>query len=147
MQNITVKYSEVKKAIEEVKNLIENTIGVKSSKIKLNNAFYQDFGVYELDWDEFIIAYENKFNSNLEGLLYERFFAEVGDEFINFKLTFLRIVYSFTAPINKNHRKKLTYLKSKKHKKLEKLTVADIVLSSINKKFTERKNVNLILVH
>ena len=62
MEIITAKYSEVKKAILEVKKLTANSCGIKYSKINLKKSYYQDFKVYEMDWDFFIEEYEKKFN-------------------------------------------------------------------------------------
>jgi hypothetical protein len=145
MQKITAKYSEVRNAILEVKNLTENCCGIKSSKISLNKSYYQDFGIYELDWDFFLDEYEKKFNSNLDGLKYERFFPEIGDKILYLKATPKIIFYKLLSIFDKKYKLELQKLNSKFKKDLEKLTVGDIVLSVLAKKFVERKNIQLVL--
>ncbi len=85
--------------------------------MKVNKSFYQDYGIFGGDWNYFIEEFEKKFNQNLEGLEYERFFIEEGD----FRNIFRKV-------------------------KKERLTIGDIVLSVLNGKFTERKNTILNLI-
>ncbi|MCG9791366.1 DUF1493 family protein [Flavobacterium algicola] len=145
MEKIGAKYSEVKNAILEVKILTANCCGIKYSKINLNKSFYQDFKVYELDWDSFLEEYEKKFNSNLYGLKYGRFFPEVEDQIINLKATPRIIFYKLLSLFDKKYKLELQKLNSRFKKDLGKLTVGDIVLSVLAKKFVERKNVKLVL--
>jgi hypothetical protein len=145
MEIITSKYSEVKKAILEVKKLTANSCGIKYSKINLKESYYQDFKVYELDWDFFIEEYEKKFNSNLNGLKYERFFPEVENQILHLKSTPKIIFYKLLSFFDKKYKAELQKLNSQFNKDLEKLTVGDIVLSVLTKKFVERKNVKLVL--
>jgi hypothetical protein len=145
MEKITAKYSEVKNAIQEVKKLTENSCGIKYSKIDLKKSYYQDFKVHELDWDFFIEEYEKKFNSNLKGLKYERFFPEVENQVLYLKSIPTIIFYKLVSFFDKKYKAELQTLNSQFKKDLEKLTVGDIVLSVLAKKFVERKNVKLIL--
>lgn len=145
MEKITAKYSEVKRTILEVKNLTEHSCGIKHSKINLKKSYYQDFKVYELDWDFFLEEYEKKFNSNLNGLKYERFFPEVANQILYLKSTPKIIFYKLLSIFDKKYKAELQKLNSQFKKDLEKLTVGDIVLSVLAKKFVERKNVKLVL--
>lgn len=146
MEKITAKYSEVKKTILEVKKLTADSCGIKQSKINLKKSYYQDFKIYELDWDFFLEEYEKKFNTNLNGLKYERFFPEVKDQILYLKSTPLIIFYKLLSIFDKKYKAELKKLNSQFKKDLEKLTVGDIVLSFLAKKFVERKNVKLVLM-
>ena len=145
MEQITCKYSVVKNAILEVKNLTEKCCGIKASKLHLNKSYYQDFGIYELDWDSFLNEYEKKFNSNLYGLKYERFFPEIEDQILYIKATPKILFYKTLSLFAKKYKCEIHKLDLKFKKDLEKLTVADIVLSVLAKKFVERKNIKLVL--
>lgn len=145
MEQITAKYSEVKNVIIEVKKLIQKTCGSRQKKIKLTDAFYQDYKLYELDWDEFLLEYEEKFNSNLIGLNYERFFPEIGDNILRLKIRIQILFFKILNKFSKNFDNKISNLTLKYPKNLERLTVADIVLSLLKQQFVERKNIILKL--
>lgn len=146
MQNLNAKYSEVKDAILEVKKLTAACCGIKYSEIDLYKSYYQDFKIYELEWDNFLEEYENKFHSDLEGLEYERFFPEIGDQILHFKATPKIIIYKLLSFFDKNKKLELHKLQKQLTKNLEKLTVGDIVLSVLAKKFVERKEIKLIII-
>lgn len=145
MEKITAKYLEVKNAILEVKKLTANCCGVHYSKINLNSSYYRDFKVCDLDWDFFLEEYEKKFNSNLNGLEYERFFPEIEDQIAHLKATPKIILYKLLSIFDNKYKLELQKLNLSFKKKLEKLTVGDIVLSVLAKKFVERKNIKLVL--
>ena len=139
MINLNATYSEVKNSILEVKTLTATSCGIKYSKINLNKSYYQDFKIYELEWDFFLEEYENKFNSNLEGLDYDRFFPEIGDQLLHLKATPKIIIYKLLSFFDKNKKLEVQRLEKQFTKNFEKLTVGDIVLSVLAKKFVERK--------
>lgn len=145
MEKITAKYSEVKNAILEVKKQTANCCGVRYSKINLDKSYYQDFQIYDMDWDFFIKEYEEKFNSNLNGLEYERFFPEIEDQIAYLKATPKIILYKLLSTFDKKYKLEVQKLHLSFKKKLEKLTVGDIALSVLAKKFVERKNIKLVL--
>lgn len=51
METICAKYSDVKSAILAVKQLSEDLGYRRKGKTKLSDAYYLDYGIYELDWD------------------------------------------------------------------------------------------------
>lgn len=53
METICAKYSDVKSAILAVKQLSEDLGYRRKGKTKLSDAYYLDYGIYELDWDFF----------------------------------------------------------------------------------------------
>ena len=77
METICAKYSDVKSAILAVKQLSEDLGYRRKGKTKLSDAYYLDYGIYELDWDFFLEEYEKRFNLTLEGLTYEDYFPEL----------------------------------------------------------------------
>ncbi|WP_313377070.1 hypothetical protein [Chishuiella sp.] len=113
----------------------------KTKKIKLTVAYYQDYKLYELDWNEFLLEYEDQFNSSLIGLNYERFFPEIGDNILRLKIR----IQIYFLKFSKNFDNKISNLTLKYPKNLERLTVADIVLSVLKQQFVERKNIILKL--
>ncbi len=145
MKIITAKYSEVKNTILEVKTLTAKCCGIKYSKVNLNKSYWQDFKIYELDWDFFLEEYERNFESNLDGLEYERFFPEIEVQLARLKVSPKMILYQLLSIFDRKYKLELEMLNSKFKKKLEHLTVGDIVLSVLAKKFVERKNIKLVL--
>lgn len=145
MEKITAKYSEVKNAILEVKSLTADC-GIKYSKINLENSYWQDFKIHELDWDFFLEEFEKKFNLNLDGLEYKRFFPEVLDQFFRLRATPKIIFYKGLSFFDKKYKNEVNRLNAKFKEELERLTVGDLVLCVLTKKFVERDKIELVLI-
>jgi len=142
MGAIYAKYSDVKTAILAVKQLSEDLGYRKKGRTALSDAYYQDYGIYELDWDFFLEEYEKRFNSTLEGLMYEKYFPEVKplEDLLKFPLLVILKILSFFSERTKGLYRNIIY------DRYLRLEVGDLVLSVLNKKFANRSDYKLILI-
>lgn len=136
MEIIQAKYSEVKQSILDLKKLTEETCSIKLSRIKLTDPYYQDYGVVEMDWDNFFGKYDSRFNSELIGLEYEKYFPEI----LPYETALQNIFFLIASVFSKKY-----YRKKLKINEKERLEVGDLVLSKISKKFVKRSEVILIV--
>ena len=141
MKTICAKYSDVKSAIIAVKQLSEDLGYRRKGKTKLSDAYYLDYGIYELDWDFFLEEYEKRFNSTLEGLIYEDYFPEQNPLYEILKLP-LRIIMKIFSLFSMRMKRIYINIFGIKRKRLE---VGDLVLSVLNKRFASRPDYKLIL--
>ncbi|WP_407483433.1 hypothetical protein [Elizabethkingia meningoseptica] len=142
MGAIYAKYSDVKTAILAVKQLNEDLGYRKKGRTALSDAYYQDYDIYELDWDFFLEEYEKRFNSTLEGLIYEKYFPEVRplEDLLKFPLLVILKILSFCSFRKKGLYRNIIY------DRYLRLEVGDLVLSVLNKKFANRSDYKLILI-
>ena len=141
MKTICAKYSDVKSAIIAVKQLSEDLGYRRKGKTKLSDAYYLDYGIYELDWDFFLEEYEKRFNLTLEGLTYEDYFPELNPlhEILKLPLRIIMKIFSlFSVSIKRMYRNIFSI-------KCKRLEVGDLVLSVLNKRFASRVDYKLIL--
>ncbi|HFK5526330.1 TPA: DUF1493 family protein [Elizabethkingia anophelis] len=141
MKTICAKYSDVKSAIIAVKQLSEDLVYRRKGKTKLSDAYYLDYGIYELDWDFFLEEYERRFNLTLEGLIYEDYFPELNPLYEILKLP-LRIIMKIFSLFSMRMKRIYINIFGIKCKRLE---VGDLVLSVLNKRFASRPDYKLIL--
>lgn len=137
MEIIHAKYSEVKEIVLEVKKLIAETCAVKISKIKLTDAFYQDYDLVELDWDFFLEKFNLKFNTELIGLKYEKYFPDL----LPYKNSLGNLIFIIKSQFSKKYRDRTLGIN-----KLGRLEVGDLILSVLCKKFVKRDTVKLLLI-
>ncbi|MCT3816407.1 hypothetical protein CMT92_00940 [Elizabethkingia anophelis] len=133
MKTIYAKYSDVKSVIIAVKQLSEDLGYRRKGKTKLSDAYYLDYGIYEVDWDFFLEEYERRFNLTLEGLIYEDYFPEQNP---------LHIIMKIFSLFSMRMKRIYINIFGIKCKRLE---VGDLVLSVLNKRFASRPDYKLIL--
>ncbi|MDV3996743.1 hypothetical protein CMT66_15230 [Elizabethkingia anophelis] len=141
MKTIYAKYSDVKSVIIAVKQLSEDLGYRRKGKTKLSDAYYLDYGIYEVDWDFFLEEYERRFNLTLEGLIYEDYFPEQNPLHEILKLP-LRIIMKIFSLFSMRMKRIYINIFGIKCKRLE---VGDLVLSVLNKRFASRPDNKLIL--
>ncbi|ATC36111.1 hypothetical protein HZQ75_16835 [Elizabethkingia anophelis] len=141
METICEKYSDVKSVIIAVKQLSEDLGYRRKGKTKLSDAYYLDYGIYEVDWDFFLEEYERRFNLTLEGLIYEDYFPEQNPLYEILKLP-LRIIMKIFSLFSMRMKRIYINIFGIKCKRLE---VGDLVLSVLNKRFASRPDYKLIL--
>ncbi|MCT4223092.1 hypothetical protein HZP43_12080 [Elizabethkingia anophelis] len=141
MKTIYAKYSDVKSVIIAVKQLSEDLGYRRKGKTKLSDAYYLDYGIYEVDWDFFLEEYERRFNLTLEGLIYEDYFPEQNPLHEILKLP-LRIIMKIFSLFSMRMERIYINIFGIKCKRLE---VGDLVLSVLNKRFASRPDYKLIL--
>jgi hypothetical protein len=143
MEELFLTYSELKNTIDKMYRLIRSIVG-NSERLNLKVAMYQDLEIIGMDWDNFLEEYEKEFNCRLEGLNYNDYFAEEVTE-RGILLIPLRILTlpALLLPNNSNIYKKIKgiFIDNSKLR----LTVGDLVISAIAKKFVKRENVKIII--
>lgn len=142
MTELSITYSEAKDTIEKMYSLIRRTIAGQREKLTLETAIYQDLGVIGLDWDSFIEEYEKEFNTTLEGLEYKIYFKE-RVSFRDILLIPLRIAYLPLLILPKNWTSPIRNILFKQEERKDKLTIGDLILSVIAKKFTKREETKI----
>lgn len=143
MNELHVTYSELKETTGRMLCLVRNTVG-GNEKLTLRKAFCEDLGVIELDWDSFLEEYEKEFNCSLEGLEYENYFKRkmaLGD----YLLFPVRIFALPLLLVPKRHLRRINKFLYPNRELGEKLTIGDLVLSAIAKKFVKREQVRIII--
>ena len=143
MTEIQIPYSDLKIAVSKTYSLIRKMVGNKVS-LNLNTALYQDLSIYGTDWDCFLEEYEKEFQCQLPGLNYCEYFKEE----INTKDLFLVPLRIIAFPFFLLPKQSLVYRKVNKilfpiDSSKKRLTIGDLVISAIAKKFTKREEVKI----
>ncbi len=136
MTEILVTYSEAKDTIKRMYSLIRRTLSGQRIKLTLETSIYQDLGVLGLDWDSFLEEFEKEFDSNLEGLQYNIYFDEEGIEWSDIFLFPFRVVF---LPFRLLPEKWTKSIRNVLYRNKKRLTIGDLVLSAMAKKFTKRE--------
>jgi len=141
MKELDITFSELKVMTNRMLCLVKRTVG-NNEKLSLRKAFYQDLGVTDSDWDSFLEEYEKEFNCQLEGLNYDDYFEDrpTWKDFLLFPLRILTLPLFLLPERQAKHIKKTLYpFNESKHR----LTIGDLVLSAIAKKFVKREQTQI----
>jgi hypothetical protein len=122
-------------------NLVRRTLGV-NEKLTLKKAFCEDLGVIELDWDSFLEEYEKEFKCQLEGLNYDDYF-ERRATLKDYLLFPLRILCLPLLLLPDRHFRSIKTIFYPNTEISHKLTIGDLVLSAIAKKFVKREQTKI----
>jgi len=77
MEQLNVKYSELRATIERLYSLTKRIEG-DNCKLSLKTSVNNDLQYWDLDWDSYLLEIENEFNMQFEGLNYDDYCPEVG---------------------------------------------------------------------
>ena len=143
MTEIQIPYSDLKTTVSKTYSLVRKVVGNKES-LKLTTAFYQDLNIYGTDWDCFLEEYEKEFQCQLPGLKYCEYFKEE----VNTKDLFLVPLRIIAFPFFLFPKQSLVYKKVNEilfpiDDSKKRLTVGDLIVSAITKKFTKREEVKI----
>lgn len=144
MRELNVSYTELKLTTKKMYLLVYEMYGF-DKKINLKTAFYQDLGVFEDDWDIFLENYEKEFNCYLEGLKYNEYFIELNE--VNVLRNIFYFLLSPLYLINCKFTKQLKKSFSPVIKLKSRLTIGDLILSAIAKKFVKREQTQINILY
>ena len=147
MEQLNIKYSELRITVERLFSLTKRIEGddcILSLKTSVNN----DLQYLDLDWDYFLLQIENEFSTQMEGLVYEEYFPEVGytvTELWKIPMDLIIWIYNLIS-IN------ILHLSSKKlklpwNKNYPDLSLGDLVVSILFKRFIRRKDVKINIIN
>ena len=78
MQEVKIKYKDIRQTIERITDLVSETTLYERSKITLRTSNNHDIGVQGDDWDDILIQLRDKENLTLEGLNFYDYFYDEG---------------------------------------------------------------------
>src|SRR5260370_6923084 len=78
MQEIKIKYRDLRQTIERIKDLVSETTLYDKKKMTLKTSINHDIGVQGDDWDDILLDLRNKENLTLDGLNFYDYFYDEG---------------------------------------------------------------------
>lgn len=146
---LEVSFSEVKNTYNELKDYFE----VWNNNIDLNTRIQEDLGCYGMDNEDILFQLHEKYRVDFSEMDYSKYFNDE-IEIVNpliFLLTPLLILKFFARlfifPFSKqlSTRIKAWTISPFKWRETLDLTVGDLIVTILRKKFTERKSVRVVL--
>ncbi len=148
MQEIRIKYRDLRQTIERIKDLVSETTLYDKEKMTLQTSINHDIGVQGDDWDDILLSLQDKENLTLDGLNFYDYFYDEGQLSsmapLNFLLLPIRLV-TYIITFGWRHVGVGKYFFTGWREDKPPLTIGDLVTSKIEGRFVRRADRTFIL--
>ncbi|MDB5013102.1 MAG: hypothetical protein JWQ25_1304 [Daejeonella sp.] len=138
---LKVSFAELRQITERIIDLVSEVTNYDKSKITLRTSINNTIGVDGDDWDDILLALQQKENLLLDGLNFYEYFQDEGQiAFGVFNLAFLPIQFLiYILTLRWRFESFKSHFASRNTPKTD-LTIADLVTSKLEGKFVKRES-------